>query len=167
MLLRNVSHNAAVTFTNRSYIGVLHILHRLFHTVMSTVYQSEKYPLFDLLLPPSAAVAQGFPHPGANGVNRARRAASAALLKPSKKWQSHFSEKVSLRYVPHGRCAATSTHAPRKVCSATHMSRQNTDFIPFTSADVKLCEAFLNKPQGGPQMRPSLGKYQGLLLTPR
>ena len=29
-----------------------------------------------------------------------------------------------------------------KVCSATHMSRQNTDFIPFTSADVKLCEAF-------------------------
>ncbi len=81
MLLRNVSHNAAVTFTNRSYIGVLHILHRLFHTVMSTVYQSEKYPLFDLLLPPSAAVAQGFPHPGANGGNRARRAASAALLK--------------------------------------------------------------------------------------
>ena len=28
-----------------------------------------------------------------------------------------------------------------KVRSATHMSRQNTDFMVFTSADVKLCEA--------------------------
>ena len=30
-----------------------------------------------------------------------------------------------------------------KVCSATHMSRQNTNFISFMSADMKLCEAFL------------------------
>ena len=38
--------------------------------------------------------------------------------------------------------AANSTLAPRKVFSATHMSRQKTDFTAFTSADVKLCEAF-------------------------
>ncbi len=32
-----------------------------------------------------------------------------------------------------------------RVCSTTHRSRQNTDFMAFTSADMKLCEAFLRK----------------------
>ncbi len=60
----------------------------------------------------------------------------------SKKWRSHFFEVVSLRSVPHGCCAATSTHAPRKEFSATRMSRQKTDIIAFAFSDAKLCEAF-------------------------
>lgn len=36
MLLRKISHNLAVTQLNALFIGVLHILHRVFHTVMST-----------------------------------------------------------------------------------------------------------------------------------
>ncbi len=39
--------------------------------------------------------------------------------------------------------ADNSTLTPRKVFSATHMSRQKTDNIDFASADAKLCEAFL------------------------
>ena len=38
--------------------------------------------------------------------------------------------------------ADNSTLTPRKVFSATHMSRQKTDNIDFASADAKLCEAF-------------------------
>ena len=38
--------------------------------------------------------------------------------------------------------ADNSTLALRKVFSATHMSRQKTDYIDFTPAGVKLCEAF-------------------------
>ena len=37
--------------------------------------------------------------------------------------------------------ADNSTLTPRKVFSATHMSRQKTD-IDFASADAKLCKAF-------------------------
>ena len=41
--------------------------------------------------------------------------------------------------------ADNSTLTPRKVFSATHMSRQKTDNIDFASADAKLCEAFFDK----------------------
>ena len=39
--------------------------------------------------------------------------------------------------------ADNSTLTPRKVFSATHMSRQKTYHTSFASADAKLCEAFL------------------------
>ena len=39
--------------------------------------------------------------------------------------------------------ADNSTLTPRKVFSATHMSRQKTYDTAFASADAKLCEAFL------------------------
>ena len=55
-----------------------------------------------------------------------------------------FSRKI--RYVLRLYCpliADNSTLTPRKVFSATHMSRQKTDNIDFASADAKLCEAFL------------------------
>lgn len=38
--------------------------------------------------------------------------------------------------------ADNSTLALRKVFSATHRSRQKTNFTAFASADAKLCEAF-------------------------
>ena len=39
---------------------------------------------------------------------------------------------------------AGSTRTPRKVFSATHMSRQKKSYhTAFTSADVKLCEAYV------------------------
>ena len=41
--------------------------------------------------------------------------------------------------------ADNSTLTPRKVFSATHMSRQKTDLTAFASADAKLCEAFFDK----------------------
>lgn len=43
MLLRKISHNLAVTQPNALFIGVLHILHRVFHTVMSTFEMQKKY----------------------------------------------------------------------------------------------------------------------------
>ena len=57
-----------------------------------------------------------------------------------------FSRK--LRYVLRLSCpliADNSTLTPRKVFSATHMSRQKTNCIAFASADAKLCEAFFDK----------------------
>ena len=57
-----------------------------------------------------------------------------------------FSRK--LRYVLRLGCpliADNSTLTPRKVFSATHMSRQKTDRTAFASADAKLCEAFFDK----------------------
>lgn len=39
--------------------------------------------------------------------------------------------------------AGNSTLTSHREFSATHMSRQEADFILFESADVKLCEAFL------------------------
>ena len=56
-----------------------------------------------------------------------------------------FSRK--LRCVLRLSCPLTadnSTLTPRKVFSATHMSRQKTDHIAFASADAKLCEAFFD-----------------------
>ena len=46
--------------------------------------------------------------------------------------------------------ADNSTLTPRKVFSATHMSRQKTYHTAFASADAKLCEAFFDKlkPEG-------------------
>ena len=41
--------------------------------------------------------------------------------------------------------ADNSTLTPRKVFSATHMSRQKTYNTAFASADAKLCEAFFDK----------------------
>ena len=41
--------------------------------------------------------------------------------------------------------ADNSTLTPRKVFSATHMSRQKTYHTTFASADAKLCEAFFDK----------------------
>ena len=41
--------------------------------------------------------------------------------------------------------ADNSTLTPRKVFSATHMSRQKTYNNAFASADAKLCEAFFDK----------------------
>ena len=41
--------------------------------------------------------------------------------------------------------ADNSTLTPRKVFSATHMSRQKTYHTAFASADAKLCEAFFDK----------------------
>ena len=55
-----------------------------------------------------------------------------------------FSRK--LRCVLRLSCPLTadnSTLTPRKVFSATHMSRQKTYNTAFASADAKLCEAFL------------------------
>ena len=40
--------------------------------------------------------------------------------------------------------ADNSTLTPRKVFSATHMSRQKTNYAAFASADAKLCEAFFD-----------------------
>ena len=57
-----------------------------------------------------------------------------------------FSRKI--RYVLRLYCpliADNSTLTPRKVFSATHMSRQKTDHTAFASADAKLCEAFFDK----------------------
>ena len=62
-----------------------------------------------------------------------------------------MSKKVALPLFEKIRCvlrlscplsADNSTLTPRKVFSATHMSRQKTDHIAFASADAKLCEAF-------------------------
>ena len=50
-----------------------------------------------------------------------------------------------LRFALRLGCPLTADHStltPRKVFSAAHRSRQKTDFIAFTSADVKLREAF-------------------------
>ncbi len=44
MLLRNFSHNRDVTFINRSFFRLLHILHTFFHTVMSTVKSMKNFP---------------------------------------------------------------------------------------------------------------------------
>ena len=65
----------------------------------------------------------------------------------SKKWPCHFFEKASLCIAPllSADRADNSTLTSRIVFSATHMSRQKTDFTTFASADAKLCEAFLKK----------------------
>ena len=76
---------------------------------------------------------------------RARRIFGAPL-DCRKSGKATFSRKI--RYVLRLYCpliADNSTLTPRKVFSATHMSRQKTYNNAFASADAKLCEAFFDK----------------------
>ena len=69
--------------------------------------------------------------------------------------------------------ADNSTLTPRKVFSATHMSRQKTNRIAFASADAKLCEAFLQTATPGKpgvwkkDMKKSIRIYSLAGLMPR
>ena len=72
--------------------------------------------------------------------------AAARLIDCRKSGFAAFSRK--LRCVLRLCCpliADNSTLTPRKVFSATHMSRQKTYNTAFASADAKLCEAFFDK----------------------
>ena len=78
-------------------------------------------------------------------IRRGRKAA-ADVLDCRKSCFAAFSRK--LRCVLRLCCpliADNSTLTPRKVFSATHMSRQKTYHTAFASADAKLCEAFFDK----------------------
>ena len=62
--------------------------------------------------------------------------------------------------------ADNSTLTPRKVFSATHMSRQKTDHTAFASADAKLCEAFFDKlTKAAAVFRCGPVRYWSLLFT--
>ena len=55
--------------------------------------------------------------------------------------------------------ADNSTLTPRKVFSATHMSRQKTYNTAFASADAKLCEAFFDKLASAAVVKPRRMSY--------
>ena len=86
--------------------------------------------------------------PPAGVLGQANRTASIEAVRRDCRKSGFAAFSRKLRCVLRLGCpliADNSTLTPRKVFSATHMSRQKTYHTAFASAGAKLCEAFFDK----------------------